>query len=325
MIAQSGEGSLDALGAAEGIGQRVLGFQGRGTNTFAFYEAPTMVCRWVNPDSSVLLAPSYSFPVQRIVSYNEDCDLFNAIATQDNFVRKVTWSNIKIESTPQCWVISCRPRNGESRMRAGTIDAGLAGSACKRILDGGYGASAAGVVGIAEHSADTARRYFRTHPVSAFSSCCYQDTLNPLGATDDLTQAVITFQINERSNLMASFNLRDLYKITKKNMQGRLRFSYEEWKRDCCFAVIKPEDVPCKPSNVYSSTTMTVTAQFKLNKKHNGAVMQTASLQFLYLDSLNLAPGASSLSSFLVNESQLGGARQMSNDAESKLEDMALR
>jgi hypothetical protein len=159
-------------------------------------------------------------------------------------------------------------------------------------------------------------------------------THNPLGETTkrgigvggsdfEPSQQALLVTINERSSILSSFSLYELYRLTKKNMQGRLQYSYDEWKRgDQQLCIVRPSDL-LQLANVYKPQTVSFAVKYGLNEKHDEREVQECKMSFFYVDFLTLASGAASLSSFLVNESQLkrGGIEE----DDQKLDDLALQ
>jgi hypothetical protein len=116
--------------------------------------------------------------------------------------------------------------------------------------------------------------------------------------------------------------------MTKKNMQGRLQLDFEEWcLGDKQIVVLRPCDL-LQIENVYAPQTVSFQIKYAKNRRHKGDrgaiidALQVCRMTFVYTDVITVAPGAASLSSFLVNKSQL--KRSGMEQSESKLEDLRL-
>lgn len=285
---------LGYLADAEARGQ-IVGANPADSYTFGDCE---VICNWVSPSPDIMLAPSYSFFVDRWLVYTEDVK-FPAAGFAG--MKEVVFRNIKMEANPLAFVLCCRPK---VLIQNGTFDD----------YNGG----------------DAGQRAYKNGPGGIRSSCAYQDTFSPLacdvGKERDPTSQILTLTINEKANLMSSYSLYDLYRITKTNMEGRLALTFDQWRRgDCQIVVLCPEDIPTTPSSVYNPQTFTLRVKYQLSSKllEHAEYVHQVELMMLYGDYLSVAPGSASLSSVLFNENQLRGGTQLSQDT-SKLEDMKL-
>jgi hypothetical protein len=241
-------------------------------------------CQWCSPGDDVVLGPSYSFPAPRFLQYQEEATISDDEKDQSTEFR---FDAIKVEALPTFIVFDCGPKFSDD------------------LVAGDF-------------------------PRCKFNSCGYQDTLNPIAQSasryDENGQA-LTATINERSSIMSSYSVYELYRMTKKNMQGRMKLDFEEWcLGDKQIVVLRPCDL-LQVENVYAPQTVSFRIKYGKNRQHKGnpgvkANIQQCRMTFVYTDVITLAPGAASLSSFLVNKSQL--KRSGMEQSESKLEDLRL-
>ncbi len=141
--------------------------------------------------------------------------------------------------------------------------------------------------------------------------CSYAETYDCLEEVDEGYGTSLQITCNERSGLMLSYTLRELYAILKK-LCPNYQFSYEEWKTDKQLIVLSPAMVPTPAkSSTYVPTTFSIKGRWQRSKRHavndgaNGAVTKQeheVRLVWVYSDSITISSSAASTQSFLVSE-----------------------
>jgi len=326
---QASDSALFALGEGRVHAANVpTSIAGWADSSFKFTSAPTLECRFINPGPSILLRPSYSFSVPRIVTYRQEHEF-----TGNGTTKRVFFSNIKTETNPVMFIISSRPkqtgRNPKPGVNVGNVEAAwidLTGDQHGNpgLIARGYNVAAPGeLYPLAANGVSPARDPLgyvlrSVNPGGTRATCGYAGQLNPVAVKNGDTADIMRITINEKSNIASSYTGFQLYKMTKDALEGRLKESYDDWRRNA-YVCLRPQDICGKGAGVYMPQTMSFDVAFDKSEEIDPAYTQEMFLQLIYMDVVTIAPGSATSNAFLVNESSLGKSKM---EQEKKIEDL---
>ena len=159
--------------------------------------------------------------------------------------------------------------------------------------------------------------------------CSYAESFDRLVEVDEGYGTSLQITCNERSGLMLSYTLRELYAITKR-LCPSYPFSYETWRDDKQIIVLSPAMVPTPAkSSVYTPTTFSIKGTWQRNPKHwvtaaSPAVVNQqheVRLVWVYNDSITLSSSSASSQAFLVSAAAADG--KPANEFESAADGLA--
>lgn len=318
ILSNSGTPVVDIGGAAE----PVFGFHPNGKVILADAALgnPFLICRWVNPKPSMVLAPSYTFSLGRWLTYKKDIAATNEYFTGKNPTGtvnqgpkwdeapgyQVSFNNLRLEVLPDFFCLSCRPKQG---------------------------------------SCTEAPNYsqFRT----TMDDCSYADTMDCIYSGDEGEAVALTIQVQEKAGLCLTYTARDLYAILRKNAPN-YKHSYETWKRgDRHVILLKPEDIPTpKMSGIFAPTVLNIKCRWVRGDKHRpmigsadvhdlqntnliagmtgapcAGLVHEVSLSMFFEDSLSISQSSASTQAWLQEE---GSVRGSSNQMGPAIDGLAL-
>lgn len=258
---------------------------------------PFMAVRFVNPPATAQLRPSYSLSLPRYLVYRKTTTPVAPAGAQNNQRpasgitsvqgHEFRFFNLRLEALPNYLCIACSPK-----LFAGSED-------------------------IVANAAQLGK--LRT----CFQGVDYQDTFDPLFNGDEGSAVSLKIQVNEKSNLIATYTNRDLYRILRKNAPA-YKHPYDVWLRSKFLVLLTPSDLPTpKMANEYYPTTLNISARFVASDYHIprgdrvGQIQASqvgseheASLILYYEDSLTLSQNAAAASATLLSAGAISNSNE---------------